>query len=351
MKKKMIRRFSVTWLALVLVSSQVWANAAQPGLRMAGGMGGFTLLFPEDSLSYKKIQMQEEQVSIQLYPGFAVVKGSYWMQNATADTISMRTGYPVNAHFSTTRNTSDLAEIYFDELYKLKVMINGEPVAFEKKAFEADDPNIDFYAYDQPPSWYIWSMTFPPGVTVIDVFFIINTNESTVSQGYNRESPNGFIYVLETGASWKSPIEKGLFSIQLMEGLTVDDIKGVSPDSILSYSTEAGFLFHQFSNLVPDHKDNLVITYGHKVSDFDFQQVIAQNEIYFSRVDGFAYLSKNPKGELMGFPSPFEVSGGGNFFMGVIMFVVLYGLPILGLLFLALFIFWFVKRRKNRKKG
>ncbi|KAA3627444.1 MAG: hypothetical protein DWQ02_19715 [Bacteroidetes bacterium] len=338
-------------MALVLIPALGWANAAQPGLRMAGGMGGFTLLFPEDSASYQIIQMQEEQVSIQLYPGFAVVKGSYWMQNTTPDTLNMRTGYPVNAHFSTTRNSSELAEIYFDELYKLKVLINGEPVTFEKKAFEADDPNIHFYAHDQPPAWYIWTMAFPPGITLIEVYFIVNTNESTVSEGYNRENPNGFIYVLETGSSWKPPIGKGFVSVQLMDGLSVDKIKGVSPDSIFKYSTAPDFLFYQFSNLVPDHEDNLVITYGNKLPDFNFEQIIAQAETYFSRVDGFAYLSEDPNGELIVFPSPFDVSGGGNFMVGVIMFVALYGLPILGTLFLILFVLWFIRRRKNKKKG
>lgn len=350
MKQKMIKRISLLWMALVLITSMGWANAAQPGLRMAGGMGGFTLLFPEDSASYQKIQMQEEQVSIQLYSGFAVVKGSYWMQNSTSDTITMRTGYPINAHFSTPRNTSDLAEIYFDELYQLKVLVNGAPVSYEKKTFEADDPNIDFFTYDQPPSWYLWSMSFPPGKTRIDVYFIVNTNESTVSEGYNRESPNGFIYVLETGASWKPPIGKGFVSVQLMEGLSVDQIKGISPDSVFKYSTAPEFLFYQFSNLVPEHEDNLVITYGKKVPDFDFEQVIGQTETYFTRVDGFAYLSEDPKGAMIVFPSPFEVSGSGNFFVGVIMFVALYGLPILGGLFLILMIFWFIRRRKNRKK-
>lgn len=347
----MIRRISFTLLIFLLGISPGFSNAAQPGLRTAGGMGGFTLLFPEDSTSFQKIQMVKERVNIHLYPGYAVVKGTYWMQNDTEDTITIKTGYPINAHFSTTKNASDLTEIFFDKLYALRVSISGVAVDYEKMVLENGGNKVQTLSYDSDPQWYIWTTAFQPGETPIEVYFVLNTNEATVSQGYNSDSPNGFIYVLETGASWKPPIGEGTISVQFMGDLTVDNIKGVSPDSVLRFSPEGNFLFWKFEDLIPDHEDNLVITYGHRVENFDFESVLARKEGLFNKLDVFSNLADEPSGDLMVFPSPFEVSGSGNAMMGIIMFVALYGLPILGIIFVLLFIFWLIRRKKHRSKG
>ena len=74
---------------LVFISTSLFANVAQPGLWGCGGAGSFSLLFEGDSNAYQKVQMQKERVSIQLYKGYAVVKGEYWMFNHSAEDIIM----------------------------------------------------------------------------------------------------------------------------------------------------------------------------------------------------------------------------------------------------------------------
>ena len=86
-------------LIIFVFSNKLIANVAQPGIWNAGGMGNFSLLFPDDSISYKKIQMVDEKVFIQLYKGYAVVKGVYKMYNDTYDTVRIRTVYPLNTNF------------------------------------------------------------------------------------------------------------------------------------------------------------------------------------------------------------------------------------------------------------
>ena len=70
------------------------SNISQPGIYNADGMA-FSMLFQEDSLSYKKVQMQEEKIYIQLYKSFAVVKGTYKMVNTSNENLSFKMGYPI----------------------------------------------------------------------------------------------------------------------------------------------------------------------------------------------------------------------------------------------------------------
>lgn len=83
--------FLLLGIGLILFCS----NVSQPGIYNAGGTS-FSMLFPEDSLSYKKVQMQNETIFIQLYKGFAVVKGTYEMVNTSVDSLKFTMGYPVN---------------------------------------------------------------------------------------------------------------------------------------------------------------------------------------------------------------------------------------------------------------
>jgi hypothetical protein len=345
----MIRRIvSVVVLTLIAVSF-TFANTAQPGIRAAGGTGSFTLLFPEDSLSYKKVQMRKELVSIQLYKGFAVVKGEYWMYNDTEEVISMKTGYPISAQYTSSKNNaSDLTEIFFDKLFKLKVIVDNQPVNYQKLEFETSDPKIYPVVYNEKPKWYIWTTNFNPGETKIEVYFIINTNDSKVSRGYSKESSNGFIYVLETGASWKPPIGAGKIRVQLMEGLTKKDIKGVSPGSIFNDHEAENFLEYSFENLVPDHEDNVVITYSKRVENFNFENITSQSSVYFKEVDSFSMITTdNSTNNLVDFDSPFDISNSGNIAVNLVMYFIVYGMPIIVGLIIILIIARIIKRRKR----
>ena len=72
---------SIAFFCTLLLSCILLCNASQPGIWNAGGSGSFKLLFEEDSLAYKQIQMQSEAIYMQLYKGFAVVKGEYNFYN------------------------------------------------------------------------------------------------------------------------------------------------------------------------------------------------------------------------------------------------------------------------------
>lgn len=116
---------------------------------------------------------------------------------------------------------------------------------------------------------------------MITVYFIVNTNNTIFREGYNIETNNGFVYLLETGATWKQPIVEGEIRIKLMDDLSLNDIKGLSPDSIFKSNVKTGIFLTQFKNLSPTTDNNIVITYTENPDEFNFRDVLdREDELY-----------------------------------------------------------------------
>ena len=322
-------------------------NAAQPGFWGAGGTGSFSLLYPADSLQYKKIQMVKEIVSIQLYKGYAVVKGEYWMYNATSDSVTIKVGYPLNSSFNSKDSYAHyLTEIRFDSLYGLKAYRNGEAVTILSETINNPDAGW------ANKNWYVWDNTFTPSdTTLITVYFIVNTNSTIIRKGYNKDHNNGFVYLLETGATWKQPIVDGEMRIKLMNGLSIGDIKGLSPDSLFISDSKTGTLLTRFQNLSPTAKNNIIITYTENLSDFNFQNVLNNQDELFEKIDLFSLIQINESNLVRRkFGDPFEVHSS-NWLVSILMFLLFAGGPglliivvIIGVTILVLII---IKRRKR----
>ena len=105
--------------------AKTFANSAQPGIWSAGGKV-FTMLYPEDSATFKKVQMQEERIFIQLYKGFAVVKGWYQFRNTKNETLNFKMGYPVNGIFS--GGETHLNQITLDSLSSFRIFSQQKPL-------------------------------------------------------------------------------------------------------------------------------------------------------------------------------------------------------------------------------
>lgn len=350
-KLKMKIKFFPINLLFLLLSVSALANIAQPGIRNAGGSAGLTLLFPEDSLAMKKVQMQKEYISIQLYKGFAVVKGQYWMKNTSTDSIFMKTGYPLNANYESIKNNSDLTEISFGEIYGLKVIINDADIPFSKKAMAGKITNVYSYSADTI-DWFIWNTVFPPNeLTKVELYFLVNTNESSIREGYDGQNYNAFIYVLETGSSWLQPIVEGNIQIQLMDEIELKEIKGASPDSIFYYHAKQKTLYYTFQNLSPTNKNNIIITYGDQVQEFDFENILKTKTDYFSVIDLFSKSTQNTiELKPVYFSSPFDIPSLGSATMGIVFYILIFGPVIMGVLLVALIARWWYIRHNRKKK-
>jgi hypothetical protein len=159
------------------------ANAAMPGMWSTGHGGRFIPLFQADSVHFGKIQMQRELVLINLYPGFAAVKGEYWMLNTTDQPITMRVGYPVNGQY----NAELVDNIMFRDLYNIKAAVNDQAVNVVRAA-EGYDSVYKVIDKMQVQNWYYFACTFAPKqLTKVTVYFLTNNNEAQLSKGYSRD--------------------------------------------------------------------------------------------------------------------------------------------------------------------
>lgn len=269
-------------LLLVLAQTRVHANAAQPGVWNAGGTV-FTMLYPEDSLTFKKVQMQQERIYIQLYKGYAVVKGTYMFRNTTKEKLDFKMGYPINGMYA--GGGTDLNQVTLDSLSRFKIKAGNRWLPLLKEAH----PELNHDHRKTIPSgdnWLVWQMAFSPGESQsVDVYFIVNTNEAGIRNGYNSERKNAFIYLLESGSVWHQPIEKGTFCIQLMDGLAPGDIHGISQGFGFRHNQTHRLFVGKKANFSPTPKDNLVVTYHERNDTFSFDRILVHSEELFSEID------------------------------------------------------------------
>lgn len=333
---------------LMLFSSQKGhANAAAPGFWGAGGTAAFSLLYEEDSSVFREIQMASELVSIDLYPGFAVVKGEYRMFNHSDTTVSIHVGYPVNTIYETeSLHRQDIQGIRFDSLYALRAFTNGLPV--ELTARPGDSGN----EYQESANWFVWEVSFTPGdTTFIEVYFIINTNEARITRGYTRKKYNAFVYLLESGAVWKQPIGEGEIRLRLNDGIKFKDIHGIAPGDFFKADRKAGLLQGTFAGLTPTPDNNIIISYAEALENFNFGQIISRNGELYASLDEFS--DADLAGAAMEdhqFKDPSEVSSNG-IFTWLLAFIVLFlrYLPwIAGVVVMIVLAYLFFRKRVTR---
>ena len=275
-------------LITITLAQKTFANAAQPGIWNAGGTV-YTMLYPEDAITFKKVQMQQERIFIQLYNGFAVVKGTYVFKNTTNEHLQFKMGYPINGIYSGGEN--DLNQIILDSLSQFKIKANNKWLLLEKEnhpEINTNTQNINAFS----DNWKVWQMQFAPNeIQKVEVYFIVNTNEARIRKGYNIEKRNAFIYLLESGSVWKKNIEKGEFYIQLMDGLTPENVQGISNGFGFKFNTQYQIFAGQKINFSPTPKDNLIINYSQFNENFSFENVIKQTNELFAKIDQMSQLS------------------------------------------------------------
>jgi len=263
-------------------NTNLQANSAQPGVWNAGGKV-FTMIFPEDSATFKKVQMQEERIYMQLYKGYAVVKGWYKFRNTTDEVLNFKMGYPVNGIYS--GGEVYLNQIELDSLSSFKIFSENQPLQTILQPNHSDFGNITIFSNN----WYAWDMYFAPNQTKeVEVYFIVETNNAGVSKGYNQERHNAFIYLLESGSVWKNPIEKGDFYIQLMDGLTQENVHGMSDYFNMKFNENKQIFWGQKINFSPTIKDNLVITYNERSEDFKFENILKKTDELYQTMEKFS---------------------------------------------------------------
>jgi len=209
-------------------------------------------------------------IEIDLYQNFAVVKGTYWFKNHSGKFLKLRMGYPINGSHPAT----PIEEIRFDDLYHLRVLINGQSKKIkllsellEKVESEETKKDLIPNSLQKWEDWYVWEMeSLPEGAVQVEVYFIVKTN-ATLIQGYGKKEANAFEYILHTGAAWKNRILSGSIEIQLKDRLQVEDIFGVNPPAAIKWSKN--WLSYSFTNLEPERSDDLILWYDGDPEEFE----------------------------------------------------------------------------------
>lgn len=332
-------------LLLVSITGKVSANAAQPDIWNAGGTV-FTMLYPQDSLTFKKVQMVTEKIYVQLYKGYAVVKSTYIFKNTTNEKLSFKMGYPVKGIYS--GGEVDYHQVILDSLSKFKIKSDGLWLPLVKQA-NYEYGNIQNFS----ENWMVWQMAFAPNEPrTVEVYFMVNTNDGQITKGYNSNNFNAFIYLLESGSVWKNPIEKGDFYIQLKDSLSQKDVKGLSAGFDFKYNENYQLYAGVKTNFSPEPKDNLVVTYYERNKTFDFAEVIGTADLHFDRVDSLSNITLT---SLVYQPvtveSPYHVDSTiwGYFPMFLMLFVI-YAPFVIGAIVIFIIVWTFVKWRKSRNK-
>ncbi|MDQ3108268.1 MAG: hypothetical protein M3R17_00090 [Bacteroidota bacterium] len=256
---------------LIFIAGKESLAIPQSGIWRSGGAANYSLLVP-DSLSLFYISIQEQKVFIQLYPGFAVVKGIYWLKNSGEDTINITAGYPFNAEYESDSDYR-LNIAFFDDQYCLKVSQDGKDCEI------AEEGNR---------TWK--NIVLPHSVTKVETWLLVETNSSQIREGWTESNENLLIYFFQS--PWRPIIEKGEVYVQLMGEIEMEDLHGISPDSLFMLDAERKILCYKFSNLNPvNDQFNIIISYGEQLASFYFYKEVKKSESYFTSIDQFEKLN------------------------------------------------------------
>jgi hypothetical protein len=322
-----------------------------PGFWNVGGGGGFVPYFAKDSAYFDKIQMKSEFITIQLFNGYAIVKGEYYMYNHSKEKIKMKVGYPLNG---TIDHPSSYA-VVFEGFEDFKVMIGDSSV--KHTLFNAQNENHKNATKNITAirDWYVWDNEFEAEkITKITVYFIVNTKNAKIKKGYESQEAAGFTYVLESGQAWKDKIEKGVIYIKLEDKLTIEDILGASPKNLLSYKNNKELLY-TFTNLEPNQENNIVLRLKEYKSptntSTEFEKIKNNSSDYYKNIDTINTqdFKIDDSWKILKDKDNFLPSTTANsILVSFLMFLTIYGLPLFMTLMGAFFLFNMIFRKKKK---
>lgn len=335
------------WLFLAsLLTLHVTAtsNPAMPGVWNAGVGGQLYPLFAEDSVRFGKVLLEKELVLVNLYPGFAVVKGEYRFLNNSGSTVRLRVGYPVSGTYTAVV----VDNVVYNDLYAFRAFANGIPVQARRNSDAGTVSPVrlitDSSAVNQVTNWYTWEQDFPQGeYTTLTIYFITQNNLARFKRGNLSRDGNAFGYVLESGQAWGGRIGVGQVLIRLHEGLSVNNVMGILPAQHI-----VGDLTHiqySFKNLAPEPSDNLLVWYEGAPPDFKFEKrVLPAADTLFKMMDAFPVSEFNNTGFRALDRNNFSLAESGLTFSGALYFI-LFTIP---WIVLGGFIIYLVRGKKKK---
>ncbi len=337
----MIYKRALAFLLITLSILHAQANSAMPGFWNNGNGSEFYPLYVSDTPYIGKVQMQQEEILIHLYPGFGVVKGTYYMLNTTDEPITLHTAYPINGHVS----NPQVYAVHVSDIYGLRVLVNDTAVPVQMA--EGDNAIVSGDIFSSSRNWYVWQTTYAPkAITTITVYFLVNTQDAVLSHGYDKKHGNAFTYILESGRAWKDSIDKGEIKVFLKGGLKSTDLFGVMPQA--RFSGNDTFLYYNFTKLEPTDSDNVVLWFKQIKQEVNFEAVRADSALYFAEME-MPYATPAHLGPVAA--KDFDTGSSSSLIIGLALAAVVFGPFILLALVIIVVAWWLFKRYKRKKQA
>ncbi|MCB9653525.1 MAG: hypothetical protein H6729_05255 [Deltaproteobacteria bacterium] len=218
------------------------------------------------------VRMQEEAVTISLYPSFAIVHATFLMTN-TGPTFKDEIGFPGAG----SPVAGQLA--VHTPLHGFRAWIDGKEVTTSERAitkefaFGPPKPGGGRYTRRRDETWHVFGAHIPKQKSVkITVEYAVLSAQHDVP---NAQTLDKVHYILHTGRSWKGPIGSGIVRIVAEEGVDPASVSTVNHafhgmSNATQYEplvlpkgasrTDKGFEW-KFTKLSPSEKDDLEIVY------------------------------------------------------------------------------------------
>lgn len=290
-------------LILAFLYSLKLSAVPESGVWSCGGSGNYSF-FPGTYIGVNDIEMDSIRVLAQLYPGFAVIKGTYFLKNTGSDTIKLTAGFPSASEFDVSAGYYQL-RTSFAENYYLKIL--------EDDSLITSSESGHWYSpeHEEAHDWNLWTNTLPPNsITKVEIYTIVSTNNSSMSSGWSESDDNVFAYILECGL-WSSNIRTGSVTIQLMDGVDEDEFRGFTPDSRFTYYPDNRILYWSFGALgMTDGRYNIVFPYGERLRKFHFYEILVNPAQYITAIDKLDYIASSGTGELFSIGDPLNFESG-----------------------------------------
>jgi hypothetical protein len=335
----------ILFLSLISFNSFAQTDPALPGIWNAGVGGQLYPPFEKDSVHFGKIRLQKELILVNLYPGFAVVKGEFSFLNQSNDNIRMHIGFPVNGFYT----SAAVDHVVFNDLYAFRAFADGKTV----NAYRLSDSGPvspvqlanDSSSFNQVTNGYAWEQEFPRDQTVtLTVYFITQNNLARFKRNEQSRDGNAFGYLLESGRAWAGKIGIGQVLVKLNEGLTMTNVLGILPGrGIIGDLTH---IQYSFNNLEPGSEHNLLIWYQGAPPDFKFdKRVIPAADTLFKMMDAFPITEFNNPAFNTLERNNFSLAASGLTFSGILYFL-LFSIP---WIVLGGFVIFLLRGKKKHK--
>ena len=256
-------------IGLFIPSLRARADIAPPPAPQLGGLEPFGYQDTDVQMVYERVEMEIQSFTDPEDDTFAqsrVNVTAYFTMRDQGDTSeSMQVIFPLES-LSSCRlgfGGGNSYTSYMINADSFQVLVNGNPVPVEKVV--TDHPYQEAQGLPdtcKQMTWAGFDVTFPPGENVV-----IRVEYAMESMGL--DSMQNIEYILETGAGWAGPIERGYVIVKFPYSASAEN---VLPESTAGYQFLYNEAFWSFENLEPTSDSNIQVSI---VSPHTWQKIIS----------------------------------------------------------------------------